>query len=89
MHTKVIDAADEAIEHATANAATWLDPETGLEWQGESPGRMTWFAAQSYAQFLSIDGKNDWRLPTASELETLPWRSYWLLVIRYQKFLLI
>jgi hypothetical protein len=32
---------------------------------------MNWFAAQSYAQYLSINGKNDWRLPTASELETL------------------
>jgi hypothetical protein len=71
MHTKVIDAMDGAYEHPTASAATWLDPDTGLEWQCESPGRMNWHNAQSYAQSLSINGKNDWRLPTAGELETL------------------
>ena len=52
-------------------AATWLDPATGLEWQCESPGRMDWHAAQSYARSLSINGKDDWRLPAAKELETL------------------
>jgi len=52
-------------------AATWIDPETCLEWQCDTPGRMNWFAAQSYARSLSITGKDNWRLPTASELETL------------------
>lgn len=51
--------------------ATWIDPLTGLEWQCDSPGRMSWHAAQSYARSLSITGKKDWRLPTARELETL------------------
>ena len=63
--------ADGAIEQGTVNAATWVDSETGLEWQCESQGPMNWHAAQSYAQSLSINGKDDWRLPTARELETL------------------
>ena len=54
---------------------TWKDPKTGLEWQYESPGEMTWNDALEYAKSLSLDGKNDWRLPTAAELETLLDRS--------------
>jgi hypothetical protein len=50
---------------------TWKDPKTGLEWQRDSPGDMTWHEAQEYAQSLLLDGRNDWRLPTAAELETL------------------
>ena len=50
---------------------TWKDPETGLEWQFNSPGEMTWYEALEYARSLSLDGRNDWRLPTAAELETL------------------
>ncbi len=53
------------------NSPTWKDPETGLEWQCESPGEMTWHKAQEYAESLSLDGKNDWRLPTLAELESL------------------
>jgi len=50
---------------------TWTDPKTGLEWQCESPGTMTWYEAQEYAASLSLDGKNDWRVPTLAELESL------------------
>jgi formylglycine-generating enzyme required for sulfatase activity len=50
---------------------TWIDPKTGLEWQSESPGEMTWHEAQEYAKSLSLDGKDDWRLPTLTELESL------------------
>lgn len=50
---------------------TWKDPETGLEWQVESPGRMTWQEARQYAASLHLAGKNDWRLPTLAELESL------------------
>ena len=50
---------------------TWKDPKTGLEWQRESPGEMSWYEAQEYAKSLSLNGKDDWRLPTAAELETL------------------
>lgn len=49
----------------------WKDPETGREWQFASPGRMTWHDAMAYAKTLTLDGKNDWRLPTLAELESL------------------
>ena len=54
---------------------TWKDPITGLEWQCESPGEMTWQEALAYAKSLCVDGKTDWRLPTVLELETLLDRS--------------
>ena len=50
---------------------TWKDPKTGLEWQLRSPGKMAWSEAHEYAKVLLLDGKSDWRLPTAAELETL------------------
>ena len=50
---------------------TWKDPKTGLEWQCDSPGKMTWDEAQAYARSLALDNRNDWRVPTAAELETL------------------
>ena len=48
-----------------------MDPETGLEWQRQSPGSMTWHEAMEYAKTLSLGGNCDWRLPSAAELETL------------------
>ncbi len=42
-----------------------------MEWQLDSPGEMTWYEAREYARSLTLDGRNDWRLPTAAELETL------------------
>jgi hypothetical protein len=50
---------------------TWIDPETGLEWQIESPGQMNWYQARTYADSLSLSGREDWRLPTLKELESL------------------
>lgn len=55
----------------TVMPLTWKDPQTGLEWQCESPGRMTWPEAQDYAKSLFLNGKKDWRLPAAVELESL------------------
>lgn len=50
---------------------TWKDPQTGLEWQYRSPGKMTWHDALEYARSLRLGGKDDWRLPFVSELESL------------------
>lgn len=61
---------------------TWIDPKTGLEWQFVSPGQMTWHEAMEYASTLSLDGKEDWRLPSARELETLLDRSKYRPVVR-------
>ena len=54
---------------------TWKDSKTGLEWQCEFPGEMTWYEAQEYAESLSLDGKRDWRFPSLAELESLLDRS--------------
>ena len=70
------------IEQQKVQTATWIDPDTGLEWQCEPPGRMNWHDAQSYAQSLTINGKRDWRLPAASELETLLDRTIYRPVMR-------
>ncbi len=56
-------------------AEVWQDSETGLEWQCESPGEMSWHAAKAYAQSLKLAGHSDWRLPSAVELESLLDRS--------------
>ncbi len=60
-----------AAEPGRQKPSTWRDPKTGFEWQCESPGEMTWHDAREYAESLSLDGKNDWRLPTLAELESL------------------
>jgi formylglycine-generating enzyme required for sulfatase activity len=59
------------MDPANQKPSTWKDPKTGLEWQCESPGKMTWREAQAYAESLSLDDKDDWRLPTLAELESL------------------
>jgi formylglycine-generating enzyme required for sulfatase activity len=73
---------DEVTDHNTANAPTWIDPLTDLEWQFQSPGRMSWHDAQAYARKLFLAGKDDWRLPTVRELESLLDRSQYRPVIR-------
>jgi hypothetical protein len=60
-----------AAERGRQKPSPWRDPKTGLQWQCESPGEMTWHEAREYAKSLSLDGKKDWRLPTLAELESL------------------
>ncbi len=59
------------MEPSKQNPLTWTDPKTGFEWQWESPGEMTWYQAQEYAASLTLDNKNDWRIPALKELESL------------------
>lgn len=61
---------------------TWIDPRTGLVWQFESPGEMTWYEANEYARSLFLGGDSDWRLPTLAELESLLDRSRYRPVMR-------
>ena len=61
---------------------TWLDPNTGLEWQRETPGRMTWYEGRDYASSLILDGKSDWRLPALKELASLLDRTIYRPVMR-------
>jgi hypothetical protein len=70
------------IEQQKVNAATWIDPATGLEWQCKSPGRMSWYDAHTYARELSLNNKDDWRIPAVKELESLLDRSKYRPVVR-------
>ena len=53
------------------------DSATNLEWQddysdnGGTIKQTTWNDAISYCETLSLDGKNDWRLPNLNELTSL------------------
>ena len=47
------------------------DNRTGLVWQQDEPGYMTWDSALSYCEGLSLGGHSDWRLPNIKELESL------------------
>ena len=47
------------------------DVETGLVWQKDHAGPMSWQEAIDYAHKLSLAGYNDWRLPTVGELFAL------------------
>ncbi len=47
---------------------TITDSITGLIWQKEDGGEMTWEQAKQYADSLSLGGFENWRLPTSHEL---------------------
>ena len=47
-------------------------PQHHLEWQdSKEPHEDIWKMANAYCKQLSLDGKNDWRLPTQEELVAL------------------
>jgi len=50
---------------------TVTDKNTHLIWQQEEAGKMTWKNALAYCENLKLAGKDDWRLPTIKELESL------------------
>lgn len=57
---------------------TWVDPATGLEWQrpvfpDHDDAFVNWLAAKAYCEGLTWGdpARDDWRLPTISELRTL------------------
>jgi len=55
------------VNHYETNDNIVLDIKTGLEWQAETAGEMSWYKAMEYAESLG----NDWRLLTVEELSTL------------------
>jgi len=51
---------------------TVLESDTGLEWQQNDKDQLhTWESALAYCETLSLDAKDDWRLPNIRELKSL------------------
>ena len=61
-----------AIGPYTVKNDTIIDQGTSLEWQKTDNGmQSTWQNALAYCEGLSLDSKNDWRLPNIRELKSL------------------
>lgn len=50
---------------------TVSDPMTGLMWQQDEPGSMSWLNALNYCEGLPLAGYSDWRLPNIRALWSL------------------
>ena len=50
---------------------TVTDGNTGLMWQQDEGGQMSWEDAITYCEGLSLAGYTDWRLPNIKELESI------------------
>lgn len=68
--------------HRSEARDSWTDPRTGLEWQLDPPGEMSWHQAKEYAGSLVLNNRDDWRFPTIRELETLLDRSQYRPIMR-------
>jgi hypothetical protein len=56
----------------SASGEAVTDSVSGLVWQRQVPPQsLTWNDAKSYCSCLSIDGQDDWRLPSRIELASL------------------
>jgi len=70
-YVRCVRGPEHAIHQFTDNGSTVTDRSTGLEWQKGEGGYMTWGAALTYCEGLSLASKDDWRLPNIKELESL------------------
>lgn len=50
---------------------TVTDTSTGLMWQQETSGPMTWESAVSYCKGIVLGGRSDWRLPNRNEIQSV------------------
>lgn len=55
----------------TLGQNTVIDNVTGLEWERDESTPPTWEDALSYCSGLDIDSKDDWRVPSPQELQSL------------------
>ena len=62
-----------SLDHLVINSdGTVSDASTGLMWQqAETENKMTWEAAMSHCESLSLAGYTDWRLPNQEELRSI------------------
>jgi len=61
-----------SLDHLVINGdGTVTDTITGLMWQQATDGLMSWEAAISYCEALSLSGYDDWRLPNRKELHSI------------------
>lgn len=58
-------------ENTGNESGTVTDLVTGLTWQKELSGKMTWSQANLYCSELNFANNNDWRLPSLKELSTI------------------
>ena len=58
-------------ELADNGNGTVTDTETGLMWQQDESGAMTWEEALNYCEDLDLAGYEDWRLPNRNELQSI------------------
>ena len=71
--------ASPPVDHLSDNGVTVTDSNTCLTWQkmtadvdsDGTPDQMTWTEALAYAEGLTLDGHDDWRLPSSAELQAL------------------
>jgi uncharacterized protein (TIGR02145 family) len=62
----------ESLDHLVDNGdGTVTDTSTGLMWQQDTQGAMTWEEAITYCESLSFASYDDWRLPDINELFSL------------------
>jgi len=65
----------KAFSYSTGGGSTVNDLVTGLQW-ATGPGSKYWVDAIDWAEGLVKDGKDDWRLPNITELQSLFVRSF-------------
>ena len=60
-------------DQSTGKCKSWKDPYTGIVWSHLKLGKYDphWDEAVSYCDNLSLDGYDDWSLPTVNDLRTL------------------
>ena len=60
-----------AVSFTNNGNGTVTDTKTDLMWQQGESSAMTWEAALSYCEGLTLGNHSDWRLPNIKELESL------------------
>lgn len=72
-HARYVRLAQNNMTHNYTNNldATITDTDTSLMWTQMPGASMTWEAALTWAESLTLGGYTDWRLPNIKELQTL------------------